>query len=503
MLLLAVLVGGLMVLPLLYAVINASQADLSRWVKLLDVRVPRLLWQTLSLVSIVTGISIILGFSLSWLVHRCDLPGRKHWQWLLALPLLIPSYVGAMCYISVFGPKGLLADLFGLSLFEIYGFGGAALLLTMFTYPYVYLITLATLKKLNRSYEEAGLSLGLSYREVFLKVIIPLLRPAIGAGAILVALYVLSDFGTVTMLRYTTFTSAIYFQMGSFDQQTASMLSTVLILIALSILFLESKTREGKVFTETTGTFREPEIILLGKWKWPALFGTACLFLFSTLIPLGVLVYWSAIGINRGALSVDFWGYALNSFYISSAAALLCILLALPAIYLNSRYPSKISSIAEKAAYVGYSLPGVIVALGIIFIFNRFVPFLYNTVFMVVTAHVIRFLPKAMQAEGAALHLIPRNLDEAGRSLGYKSWKVIQKIVFPNILPGIGVAGLLVFVSSMKELPATLLLRPPGMDTLSIRIWMEASEHLYYQAAPAALLLILISTLSLKWLINR
>ncbi len=499
----SLLIAVFLIIPLVYAVINALQADLSRWVKLLDVRVPILMWKTLSLVALVTFLSIILGFSLSWLVVRRDLPGQKYWQWLLALPLLIPSYVGAMCYISIFGPSGLLKELLGMSFIEIYGFWGAAFTLTMFTYPYVYLITLAALKKINRNYEEVGLSVGLTYREVFIKIIIPLIRPAIGAGGILVALYALSDFGTVTMLRYSTFTSAIYFQIGSYDQQTAAMLSTVLIVTTLFILFLETKTREKQLFYQTSGVYRKPEVIPLGQWKWPAFLGTTGVFIFSTVIPLGVLVHWSVIGISRGALNVDFWGYAFNSFYLSLVAAVLCVFLALPIIYLNARYPSIISSIAEKAAYAGFSLPGVIVALGIIFIFNRFIPLLYNTAFMVVTAYIIRFLPKAMQAESSSIQLVATNLDEAGRSLGYKPWQVIQKIILPNILPGIGVAGVLVFVSSMKELPATLLLRPPGMDTLPVRVWLEASEHFYYQAAPAALLLILISTLSLKWILKR
>ena len=503
LLMFSVLIAILMVLPLVYVLINALQTDLSRWVKLLDVRIPKLMWNTLSLAGVVTFLSIIIGFLLSWLVIRNDLPGQKYWQWLLALPLLIPSYVGAMCYISVFGPKGLLNELIGFSMIEIYGFWGAAFVLTMFTYPYVYLITSAALKKINLNYEEAGLSLGLTYREVLIKIILPIMRPAIGAGGILVALYALSDFGTVTMLRYTTFTSAIYFQVGSFDQKTASILSMILIITTFAFLYLETKTREKQNFYQIAGTYRKAKIIPLGKWKWPAFLSVTIFFLFAAFIPLSLLVYWSSVGISRGALNIEFWGYAFNSFFLSSVAALLCIILSLPIIYLSSRYPSKISSTIEKAAYLGFSLPGVIVALGIIFIFNRFVPLLYNTAFMLIIAYVIRFLPKAMQAEGSTLQLVSTKLDEAGRSLGYRPWKVIQKIIFPIILPGIVVAGALVFVSSMKELPATLLLRPPGMDTLTIRVWTEASEYLYYQAAPSALLIILISVFPLKWMLKR
>lgn len=490
-------------LPLLYVIVSALQTDFSRWLKLLDARIPKLMWNTLSLAAVVTFFSITIGFSLSWLVVRSDIPAKKYWQWLLALPMVIPSYVGAMCYISIFGPRGLVMQIIGYPIVEIYGFFGACFVLTMFTYPYVYLISMAALKKINMNYEEAGLSAGLTYRKIFSKIIIPIMRPAIGAGGILVALYALSDFGTVAMLRYTTFTSAIYFQVGSFDQNTASILSTVLIATILLFLYVETKTREKQVFYQISGTYRIAKIVSLGNWKWLTFLIVAILFLFAVIIPMSVLAYWSAIGISQGALNADFWDYALNSFFLSFSAALLCIICSLPIIYLHSRYPTKISSIIEKTAYVGFSLPGVIVAVGIIFIFNKYIPLLYNTVVMAIFAYVIRFLPKAMQAEGAALHLVSPKLDEVARSLGLQPWKVIQKIILPIIFPAILVAGALVFVSTIKELPATLLLRPPGMDTLAIRVWIEASEHYYYQAAPSALLIILISALPLKWMLRK
>jgi len=373
----------------------------------------------------------------------------------------------------------------------------------MFTYPYVYLISSAALKKINMNYEEVGLSKGLNYREIFYKIIIPIMRPAWGAGGILVFLYALSDFGTVAMLRYTTFTSAIYYHIGSFDQNTASVLSTVLIITTLIFLYFESKTREKQEFYQISGAYRKAKIIPLGRWKWPAFLLVALLFIISTLVPVCVLIFWSIQGIKLGVINTEFWIHAFNSFSLSFSAAILCIIFSLPIIYLVSRYPSKVSLFIEKAAYIGFSLPGVIVALGIIFIFNKYVPFLYNTAIMVALAYIIRFLPKAMQAEGSAMKLLAPRLDEAVRSLGYSSLKVVQKIFFLIFFPGINIAGVFCFRVLLKELPVTLLLRPPGTDTLAIRIWTEASEYYYFLAAPPALLLILISALPLKWLLNK
>ncbi len=179
------------------------------------------------------------------------------------------------------------------------------------------------------------------------------------------------------------------------------------------------------------------------------------------------------------------------------------MILALPIVYLRSRYPSVISQSIEKLSYAGYALPGVIVALGIIFIFNQYIPFLYNTYYLVAIAFVIRFLPQAMQSTDASLSLISPRIDEAARSLGQPSWKVMIRVIIPSILPGILAGGALVFVSSIKELPATLLLRPPGFDTLAVRIWVETSEAVYHMAAPAALLIVLVSIIPLRYLLKK
>jgi len=503
----------IMAIPIVYVIWQSLFAGSVRWMRLLDQRIPQLLWNTISLTAAVTVSTVIIGVSLAWIVIRTDIPGRKLWRWLLAMPLTIPPYVGAVAYIIVFGRSGWARDLwqgtpwivnaFGNYSIDIYSFGGVFFVLTMFTYPYVYLIASASLRKMNRNYEEAGYSQGLSTSEIFWKVNLPLLRPAIGAGAILVSLYVLGDFGAIAMLRYVTFTAAIYFQRASFDTASASVLSIVLILLTVVILWIESKTRKRNKYYQTSNTFRKPLTLKLGKWKPFVFIYVSLIFFVSTLLPISVLVYWSKIGISMGALDERFLGFAINSVKVSSFAALMCMLFAMPIIYLKARYPSIITSMIDKLSYAGYALPGVIVALGFVFIFNNHLPTLYGTFYIVALAFVVRFLPQAMQAGESSLSLLSPRIDEAARSLGCPPWKVMLKVVLPNMLPGVLAGGALVFVSSIKELPATLMLRPPGFDTLAVRVYFEASESIYHLAAPAALLIVIVSIIPLQYMLKK
>ncbi|OLO26271.1 iron transporter [Alkalihalophilus pseudofirmus] len=513
LLIFGIFTGLIMSVPIIYVMWQSLFAGVDRWKRLLDGRIPQLLWDTFSLTFAVTAFAVAIGVTLAWVVVRTDIPGRKMWQWLLALPLVIPPYVGAMTYIIVFGPSGWVRDywrespwlvnLFGDYPLNIYSFWGVFFVLTMFTYPYVFLIASASLKKMNRNFEEVARSQGMNTRQIFWKVNLPFLRPAIGAGAILISLYVLSDFGAIAMLRYVTFTAAIYFQRAGFDTASASVLSLVLILLTVVILWIEAKTRKKNKYYQTTNTFKEPDILSLGKWKVPTLIFVCFVFFVSVILPIIVLVYWSLIGIGMGALDERFFGFAWNSLRVSAFAALLCMVLSMPIIYLKSRYPSVISSSIDKLSYAGYALPGVIVALGMVFIFNNHIPVLYNTFYMVALAFVVRFLPQAMQAGEASLSLVSPRIDEAARSLGYPPWKVMFKVILPSILPGVLAGGALVFVSSIKELPATLMLRPPGFDTLAVRIYVEANEAFYYLAAPAALIIILVSIIPLRYLLKK
>ncbi|MFZ5640232.1 MAG: ABC transporter permease [Bacillota bacterium] len=207
----------------------------------------------------VTALAILVAVPLAWLVVKTDLPGRRFWRWALALPLAIPPYIGAFVYMVLFAPY-------------IYGFGGTALVLMIFTYPYIFLMVAASLASMNSSLEEAAMISGCGPWQVFRRVILPLLRPAIGAGSLLVALYVLADFGTVAMLRFQTFSSAVYTQLvGRYDRSAAAVLSAILVVITIALIWLEWRSRAGVRYDQTTGAYRPGQIYKLGHWRYPAL----------------------------------------------------------------------------------------------------------------------------------------------------------------------------------------------------------------------------------------
>ena len=499
----ATITASTLAVPLVYVLTLGLRAGGQRWASLLDTRIPTLLQRSLGLMGVVTALAVAIGATVAWLVVRSDLPGRKTWALLLSLPMVIPPYVGAMTYIVILGPRGWIRDWLGQTVINIYSFTGVALVLVAFTFPYVYLIAASSLRRMSRSYEEAAMAAGLGPLGVLWRVTFPMLRPAMGAGALLVALYVLSDFGAVSMLRYSTFTTAIFYQIGSFDQVSAAILSVVLVVLTLIILWLENGSRSRMRFYTTKGSGQQPATVALGKAKWLAVLFTSLLFTFSVLLPLIVLVYWSSVGITRGALDHRFWGFTLNSLSTAGIAALLAMMLSLPIVFLKYRNPGVISSGIAKLAYAGYALPGVIVALGIIFVLNNYLPSAYGTVAMVILAYVIRFIPQNMQACEAALSLVSPQVEEAAQSLGLGPWRVLLRVTLPLAFPGILAGGAFVFVSSLKELPATLLLRPAGMDTLAVRIWIEASEAFYQTAAPAALIIILLSVIPLRWMLSK
>lgn len=508
----AVLIAIIMTVPLVYVVYQSFLAGADSWMRLISNRIPQLLWNTLSLSLTVTVLSSFIGVLLAWIVNRTDLPARKLWKGLLALPVVIPPYIGAVTYIIVLGPRGWVFQMINRAVsqvrelpFTVYSFAGVVLVMTLFTYPYVFLITGSAMRKTSSAYEEASRSLGHNGFTTFFKVILPLLVPSIGASSILVFLYVLSDFGAVSMLRYVTFTSAIYYQRAGFDIPSAAVLSLVLIAITLLVLLIEKLVKRKKVYHQSKGMVKEPKTIRLNRFKLPALLFVLLIFSVSVLLPVSVLLYWTLLGLESGEnlYNAAFFGYTLNSFRVAGFAALISILLSVPVIYLYARHRSVVSSTIYKLTYTGYALPGVIIALGLVFLFNNHIPVLYSTVTLVVLAQVIRFMPQVLQAGEAAISLVSPRMEESARSLGQSTWKVLLTITLPSMLPGLLAGGALVFVSALKELPATLMLRPPGFDTLAVRVYYQASEALYIQAAPGALLIIVISLLPLHYLLNN
>ena len=506
-------VGLLMVLPAVYIVIKALGANPAVWSKLFSTSIPSLLLSTIGLTVFVTILTILIAVPASWLVTMTDLPGRKTWQWLFAVPLAIPPYIGSFAYITLLGPRGLvqqqLSALLGvaphqLNIPSIYSFGGTLIIMSLFTYPYIFLLTSAALRSQNQSLIDAAKASGMGMKRVLGRVVLPLARPAIAAGSLLVALYVLSDFGAISLLRYSTFTSAIYQQLtGRYDLSAAASLSSVLMILTMIVIWFEFRSRSKAKYYQTSGSYRPPILTELGKWKWAAMAFIFVIFAAALILPISVLIYWAYVGLSEGALDLDFWQYAINSVTTSGIAATAGVFLALPVVYLAARNKSLISRFLLRISYAGYALPGVLVGLGVVFVFNAGVPLLYGTVAVLILGYVVRFLPQSLQSEESALSTISPNIEEAAKNFGYSTHGVLRRVTVPLILPAMAASWALIFISSMKELAATLLLRPVGFDTLAIRIWTDASEGSYTAAAPPALLLVLVSTIPLAIITRR
>jgi len=499
-----------MVLPIVYLVVRAAEADASSWDLILRGRTVGLAVRSIGLVVAVTCATLGIGVPLAWLTTRTDLPLRRFWAVVVALPLVIPSYVGALALMASLGPRGMvqgwLESLFGIErLPDIGGFPGAFIALTLFTYPYVYLLVAAGIKGLDPSLEEAARSLGRTPWQTFREVTLPLLRPSIAAGGLLVALYTLHDFGAVSLMRYQAFTQAIYLQYkGAFDRTPAAILSLMLIALAVVALWAERRARgRARYYKSHSGAKRPLAPLRLGRWKWPALAFCTSVALAAFVVPVGVLVFWLVRGGGDATVGAEALTAVGGSVSASALAGGFAVLAALPVALIAARHPGRVTSFTEKLSYSGYSLPGIVVALAFVFFAANFTPALYQTLPLVVIAYVVLFLPQASEPLKASLLQVGPRIEEAGRVLGKGRTRVFMSLVAPLIRRGAGTGFALVFLTAMKELPATLLLRPTGFETLATRVWTSASVGLFAQAALPALLLILVCSLPLYILARR
>ncbi len=498
-----------MALPPVYLLLRSADASAEAWRLLLRPRTAEIALRSLSLAAAVTLASVALAVPLAWLTVRTDLPYRRVWGVLTALPLVIPSYVGGFLIISALGPKGLLQGVLqgplGVDrLPSIYGLPGAALTLVLLSYPYVLLTVRGVMGGLNPAYEETARSLGLGPWAVMRRVTLPQLRPAVVSGGLLVGLYTLSDFGAVSLLRYETFTWAIYQQyQTSFDRSTAALLSAALVLAAILILVSEAWTRGRMAYHESAGARRPLRPVGLGRWKWPAILFTGAVVTASLMLPAWVLGYWLVRGLHAGVAMGSIWTAAFNSVSISALAAAAAAVCSLPVAVLVVRYPGIFAKVAERMSYVGYALPGIVVALALVFFGANYARPIYQTAWLLLLAYVVMFLPAALGASRASLLRVGPRLEEAARSLGHGPLRTFLNVTAPLMLPGVLSGAALVFLLTMKELPATLILGPLDFKTLSTQVWSASSEAFFAQAAVPALLLILLSAVPLGYLMLR
>jgi iron(III) transport system permease protein len=483
-----------MVLPLGHLVLRASDAA-DPWALVTSTRVWQAAGRTLALATTVTVLATVLGVGLAWLLERTDLPGRTWLSVVAAVPLVVPTYVLAVTLKDAFGPSPLLVELPG-----AVGFRGASLALALGTYPYVLLVVRATLATADPALEEAARSLGDPPWRVFNRVVVPMLRPAIGAGGLLVFLYTLSDFGAVAILRFETLTLAIFGEYRtSFDRSRPAVMGVLLVAMTLVALVAERRVRgrAGGARARAVAGTRPATRRSLGRWRWPAAVAVAAVPLLGAGVPVGVLLYRASLGTGRSEEPSILVRAAFTSTGLSLAAAAVAVALAVPVGMLVVRYRSRLASVVEAASMAGYALPGLVIALALVFFAARYVPGIYQTPSLVVVAYVIRFYPEALGAARASIAGVDPALEEVARTLGDTQARAMRRVTVPLVRGGLAAGGGLVFLTAMKELPATLLLRPAGTDTLATRVWTGAAEGFYRQAAPAALLLVLVSAFAL------
>ncbi|MGH3319450.1 MAG: ABC transporter permease [Streptosporangiaceae bacterium] len=479
---LAVAVALLALLPLFFVIAQAVAVGWSEAVRLLvRPHVGELLANTVKLVAVATAGCGVLGVGVAWCVERTALPGRLAWSVLLALPIAVPAFVNSYGWVSLTS--------------SVQGFGGAVLIVTLSYFPLVSLPVAAALRGMDPGHEEAARSLGCGPWRVFVRVVLPQLRPALLGGMLIVALHLLAEFGAFAMLRFQTFTTAIYAEyQTSFNGPAASMLATALVGLCVILLILEVRVRGSASYARIGGgAARTAPRHRLGRWTVPVFGALAALVGLALGVPMGSLAYWLAHGSSAAFPAGALASAAVTTLGLGLLAALVTTALALPVGMLATRYGGRLANAVERSTYVAHALPGIVIALALVFVAITFVRPVYQTVALLVAAYAILFLPMALISVRAALAQAPAALTEAARALGQRPYAVLWRVTLPLIAPGLGAGAALVFLNVVTELTATLLLAPIGTHTLATQVWANTSSLSYAAAAPYAALIVVIS----------
>ncbi len=484
--------AALAILPIVFVALEARGVNVHGAVKLLvRPRVGGLLANTLGLLVAATVTCAVVGVGAAWVVERTDVPWRRGWTVLLVLPLAVPEFVSSFGWVSFFP--------------SLQGFWGALLVTTLAYFPFVYLPAAALLRRADPALEETAQSLGLGRWRTFWRVSVPQVRLAALGGALIIALHLLGEYGAFAQLRFQTFATEIYaeYQLG-FDGASAALLSLVVVAISIVVLGGELGLRGRARYARVGGGAARRQVrIRLGRTRPLSLAGLALLVALSLGVPLAALGYWTLQGSSSTLPSGSIVGAAASTFGLAAAAAVLTAAIALPIALLAVRYPSALSGLLERCTYVARALPGVVIGLALVSFTVRAARSLYQTPAVLVLAYVILFLPLALATVRAALVQIPPRLEEVAQSLGDRPPRAFVRTTLPLLAPGLGAAASLVFLSTVTELTATLLLRPTETQTLATRFWTYASTLSYGAAAPYAAVMVGVSAIPTYLLVRQ
>lgn len=461
----------------------------------------------------------LLGVSSAWVVTMCKLPGKRFFEWAMLLPMAVPAYIVAYVYTDLLeyaGPvQRLLRDIFGWSSAADYWFpdirtkGGAILVLSLTLYPYVYMLARAAFLAQSICVIEAARVLGRSAWSSFVTVALPLARPAIVVGVVIALMETLNDFGTIDFFAVHTLTAGVFnVWLGMGNAGGAAQIALTMLAVVIALLVIERYSRRRQRFHDTTNRYQELPGYDLGPMaKTGALAICILPIVLGFVVPSMVLIYYS-VGYFDQSWTADFFEFAGNSLLVSGLATALAVGCALFMAYALRLFPQPFLKFFVRLSSVGYAVPGAVLAIGVLIPFARFDNaldavmrdtfgistglLLSGTVFALVFAYAVRFMAVSYGSIEAALGKVRPSMDDAARTLGESPWGTLKRIHFPMVRGGILAASVLVFVDGMKELPATLILRPFNFDTLATHVYQFAKDEMIEQAALGALTIVLV-----------
>ncbi len=491
-------IGGLIPLGYLFAEafdVESSDlyANLFRW------RNAELFLNTLLLTVGVLVLNILIATPAAWLTSRSDLRYKRIFSVLCTLPLAIPGYVMAYALLALGGNNGIFASIFGKSIPRLSGYWGALIALSFYTSPYLFLNLRTALLGLDTSLEESARSLGYKQWRVFIRVVMPQLRPAFYAAGLLICLHVIGDFGVVSLMRYETFSYALYAEYNiAFESNYGAWLALMLLGFTCCLLFLETRLLRGVVLHRAGhSSARYPSFISLDGWRKVGYLYLGLLFLTTVGIPTATVILWMFRGFETSALNSVFEALA-GSLGVAIPSAVCCAILAVPFAYLSIRYPSLLSNMIARIPYIIYAIPPLAFALSIIIFLGS-----PKTILVLIYACILHFLAEALGPVRSSLYQASPHLEEAARSLGCSPFQAFFRSMFPLISRGMLSAAALVFLATMKELPLMFLLRPIGYETLAFNAFDYTGEAMFAEAAPYAFLILLCSAVFIGPLIRQ
>ncbi len=488
------------------------------WPHLVSTSLPGYISNTLILM-LGVGITVFaIGVSTAWMVVNLDFPMRRFFEWSLLLPLAMPAYVIAYIYTDLLefaGPVQIFLRQFsGWELASDYWFpeirsmGGAVLLMGLVLYPYVYLLARAAFLEQSRYLLEASRLLGRGAVASFLHVSLPIARPAIVVGVALALMETLNDFGTVDFFAIPTLTVGLYdVWMGMGNLGGAAQIAVIMLTFVVLLLTLEMIGRHKKRFYQSDTRFKnKSRKTLIGIHRWVAFFICALPVILGFLLPVALLMRYAIMTFDI-SWTAEFRTYAWNSFYLAASASLIAVSLATIISYSKRLHPGKALSIASKLASLGYAVPGAVLAIGIIIPFaalDNLVDDMMRSTFNISTglilsgssfalifAYVVRFMAVSVGSVEASMAKVSESMEMSARTLGYSPLQTLKKYLFPLIRGGMLTAALIVFVDTMKELPATLILRPFNFETLATHVYQFASDEMIQESALGSLIIVL------------